>query len=382
MKTRIKHSIARAAGFYRANTFTVWFFLISWFALSVISSHKDVLYFSVNEEYSAEPWRVYAQGFLLWTIAACFAPLVFKLAQLFSVHIKKNRRRNLFLHLIFSICFLFVLTPVFSLIFYLMFPQGYAFTAHFSWNIYWYSFGIPVVYWFMIGSLFLRQNILLYNERRQKAVALRSELKEIQLKVLQAQLRPHFLFNALNTVSALIFEDHKAAVGMLKKIRRYLELSMKETDKTAITLGEELYYTKLYLEIEKERYSDRLQVRQQIEPDIKQALVPNMLLQPLVENAVRHGIAREKGAGKLLVRAKRKENRLLLEVEDSGKGFDEFEVVRKEGLGIKNTIERLQKLYPGEYTFDISDSPLGGAKVSVVIPYVTTEYNYETVNTR
>jgi hypothetical protein len=347
----------------------VWFCLCAWLALSIATSHKDVLYFSVNEEYSSETWVLYLRGFLLWTLAACYSPLIFKLAHRFPVDEKKHRQRNLFLHLIFSICFLFVMAFTFAPIFWLVLRPDDPFTSHLMWTMYWYNLAMPVAYWFIIGGLLLKKNLQLYNERHQRAVALKSELKKIQLNVLQVQLRPHFLFNVLNTVSSLIYEDDKAAVQILKKIRRYLELSMKSNDKPEITLRKELDFTNLYLDIEKERYSDRLQVVQKIDPETTPALVPNMILQPLVENAIRHGISKKSGPGKLILRAVRNNDHLLLEVEDSGAGFDNIDTVKKEGLGIKNTIERLEKLYHEDYIFDIDSSALGGAKVSVQIPY-------------
>lgn len=371
MTNILKNNTRDLIAFYNSNKYTVWFFLFLWLALSLATSHKDILYFSVNENYSAELWVLYLRGFLLWTLAACFAPVIFKLARLFPISKKENLLKNLFLHFVFSICFLFMMSFAFAPIFYLITQPDDTFIEHLFWTMYWYNLVMPVAYWFIVGGLLLKENVQLYNERHRKAVALQAQLKEIQLNILQVQLRPHFLFNVLNTVSALIYEDEKAAVQILKKIRKYLELSMGTSDKPEIPLEEELNFTNLYLDIEEERYCDRLQVEQKILPGTADALVPNMILQPLVENAIRHGISRKKGPGKLILCASRYNNHLLLEVEDSGTGFSVVENKRNEGLGLKNTIERLRKLYDEDYKFDITDSSLGGAKVSVQIPYST-----------
>lgn len=368
MKYYLQHITDRISAFYKANKFAVWFFLLSWLTLSFVTVHKDVLYFSINDEESADIGLLYFRGFFLWTLAACFTPLILKLARLFPIDKKKHRKRNILLHLFFSICFLFVLTIIFAPVFNFMLPEEDSFEGHLLWTMYWYSLGMPVAYWFITGSFLLKQNAHLYDKRHRKAAALQSELKKIQLNVLQMQLRPHFLFNALNTVNALIFENNKAAENTLKKIRSYLSLSFTGTDKQEIPLGQELYFTGLYLDIEKERYSDRLRIEQQIEPGTEKALVPNMLLQPLAENAVRHGIAPQKGPGTLLIRARQKNDTLFLSIEDSGKGMDTTERIPEEGLGIKNTIERLDKLYNGNFRFEIDYSDLGGCKVSVQIP--------------
>lgn len=368
MPSLFQYSVKRVTAFYKINRFTVWFFLALWLALSLATSHKDMLYFAVNESYSAEPWVLYVRGFLLWTLAVCCVPFILKLARLFSLVEKAHRWRNLFLHFFFSICFLFVLSLAFASIFYVIVKRGDSFIDnHLLWTMYWYSLPIPLAYWFIIGGFLLKENAQLYNTQHQKAVALQSELNKIQLNILQVQLRPHFLFNALNTVSTLIYEDPTAATQVLKKIRTYLGLSAKATE-PEITLQKEIDFTNLYLDIEKERYSDRLQVEQKIAPEVKTALVPNMILQPLVENAIRHGISKERGPGKLILCAVRNNNHLLLEVENSGAGFESVSITNGKGLGIKNTVERLEKLYNENYTFRINRSSLGGVKVSVEIP--------------
>lgn len=368
MKSFLEKHINRLKPFYSANKFAVWFFSVLWLSLSLITSHKDILYFSIQDEYTVEIWVLYFRGFLLWTLAACFVPLILKLAHRFPVYEIKNQWRNLLFHLIFSICFLFALGFVFTLIFYFFFWSENSFGEALLWVMSWYSLGAPVAYWFIIGGLLWKQNLHLYNERRERSLALQSELKKIQLKVLQVQLRPHFLFNALNTVSSLIYDDYQVAARTVRKIRKYLEMAMRESSKTEISLQEELKFTNLYIDIEKERFSDHLQVVHDIAPEILDALVPAMILQPLVENAIQHGISKKKGPGKLRVRAFKSENFIILGVEDSGMGLDAIGALKSDGLGIKNSIERLEKLYDDNYEFQIGHSDLGGCKVMFRIP--------------
>lgn len=375
MKQFVTTQANRVAAAYKSNKFAVWFFVLSWLFLSVITSQKTHLYILQSDQPALDYRFAYFRGFLTWTLIGFFFPFILKMIRFFPPD-GEHYKGNLLFHLLFSIGLLFPLTFLFTLVLYYRLTPEYTFWQEMLFSLMWLSLIVPIAYWFIIGGVQLTKNISLFHERQQKASARQSELKEIQLKVLQAQLGPHFLFNALNTVSALTFEDNKAAVEILKKIRRYMELSVKKTDNLSITLEEELHYTRLYLDIEKERFSDRLQVHQEVHPDINAALVPNMLLQPLVENAVKHGIAREKGPGKLILRAGRTGRYLLLEVEDSGKGFETIGLVKKGGLGIKNTIERLQKLYNEDYRFEINRSALGGAKVSVKIPYHEHHQNH------
>lgn len=370
MTGRIHHIAHNVTTYYRENRFTVWFFIVLWLSLSLITSNKDILYFSLVEDYDVTMPVLYLRGFLIWTLAACFVPLIILVARRFPVYDIKHRPVNILFHLIGSIAFLGVLALLFNIIFQLTLWQDRPFAETWLWVLQWYNLGAPVTYWFIIGGLFLHNHSRQYNNHHRRAIALQAELKEIQLRLLQMQLRPHFLFNALNTVSALLFEDRQAAAEILKKIKHYLELTLKETDRTEITLTEELFYTSLYLDIEKERYSDRLHTELHTDAGIKNAMVPNMLLQPLAENAIRHGIAREKNPGMLMISARRADNQnnLLLEIEDSGKGFEAAAHTKQSGLGIKNTLERLEKLTNGLFRFEIGQSQLGGCKISVEIP--------------
>jgi two-component system, LytTR family, sensor kinase len=368
VKKNIQNSIKRLKSTYHENKFFSLFLVVLWLALSFITSYKDVLYFSLDVESSIPTLALYTKGFLLWTIVLCFVPIILLLARRYPIDDKGIKWNYIPHHLFFCICFLFLVALSFTIIFGLFYWDDVPFTQSLLGVMYWNNLGIPVAYWFIIGGLVLQRNSNLYNKRKQRAVALQSELKQIQLNVLQMQLRPHFLFNALNTVNALIYENNEVALNMLEKIKKYLELSFNENDKIEIKLQEEIYFTKLYLDIEKERYSDRLHIELNFDPDIKTALVPNMILQPLVENAVHHGIANKPGPGKLTICARQEKNTIVLEIEDSGKGFNLFETKKMEGLGINITRKRLNKLYPHNYDFNISRSDLGGCKVRIIIP--------------
>jgi len=368
MRPIIKNSIQFIKAVCVENKSFFLFLLVLWFVLGFATSFKDILFYSMDADFSVPADALYVRGFLIWTLALCFVPIIQFLLKTFPVEDRQKTWLHIPFHIFFSILFLFILALSFNLLFRQVYWDDILFTQSLLWVLHWYNLGAPVAYWFILGGLVLMKNSSLYQQKRKRAIALQTELKQMQLNVLQMQLRPHFLFNALHTVSALIYEDPKAASAMLKKIHRYLKISLKETNKTEITLREELYFTMLYLDIEKERFSDRLQIERQIEPGIEVVLVPNMLLQPLVENAVRHGISKKSGQGWLFIRARKQERFVVLEIEDSGNGLDSPEIMSTGGLGISNTLKRLQKLYPKNYDFKIDQSTLGGCRVRIQIP--------------
>lgn len=371
MRPHVKHIIQHLKALFSENKSFLLFLFVLWLVLGFITFIKDMLFYSLDSDIYVDTDAILVRGFLIWTLALCYVPLIQYLSNKFPIDQRQKVWLHVPLHVIFSFLFLFVLAISFNLVFGLFYWSGVSFTQSMLWVLHWNNLGAPVAYWFILGGLVLMKNSSLYHQKRKRAIALQTELKQMQLNVLQMQLRPHFLFNALHTVSALIYEDQGAASAMLKKIHRYLKISLKETDKTEITLREELYFTMLYLDIEKERYSDRLHIERHIEPGIEVVLVPNMILQPLVENAVRHGISKKSGQGTLIIRALKMEGFTVLEIEDSGNGLDSPELFNTGGLGINNTVKRLQKIYPKNYDFTIDRSPLGGCRVRIQIPLRT-----------
>jgi sensor histidine kinase YesM len=203
-----------------------------------------------------------------------------------------------------------------------------------------------------------------------RAAQAEARMHEAQLTALRAELNPHFLFNALNAVGALIRRrEPGSALDVLARLGDLLRATLGRSERHEIPLAQELDYVRRYLEIEQTRYSDRLTVRHDIAADAADALVPTLLLQPLVENAVRHGVAGRPGPGEVLVHARRQNGDLGITIEDTGPGFPAGGTAVAEGVGLRNTRERLAQLYGAAGRLEIANRPGGGARVRVVLPY-------------
>lgn len=200
---------------------------------------------------------------------------------------------------------------------------------------------------------------------------LEAQLARARLDALSARLRPHFLFNALNTISTLVVEDPKAANHMIAHLSELLRQAFDRGDHTEVTLEEELRLLEHYIAIQEQRFGDRLQVTFQLEPGVERGQVPALLLQPLVENAVSHGLAGREGGGsvRLHVEGHRQSDRLRLIVRDDGPGFRAHEE-RKVGVGLAATRARLAERYGGAQTLELANAPGGGAIVTIEIPFI------------
>jgi two-component system, LytTR family, sensor kinase len=209
------------------------------------------------------------------------------------------------------------------------------------------------VYWMTVGVVHAIYYARRARERERVEERLRSELAESQLQALRARLDPHFLFNALNTVSALIHPQPDRAERVVVRLSELLRRALESGSEQEVPLREELDFVRSYLEIEQARFEDRLRVRWAVDDDVLDALVPPLLLQPLVENAVRHGLAPRASPGYVEISARRQGGRLLLSVRDDGIGVvDRGRTGRAGGgFGLTSTRERLAALYGADHEF-------------------------------
>ena len=208
-----------------------------------------------------------------------------------------------------------------------------------------------------------------YREEELRASELKTQLVNAQLNTLRTQLHPHFLFNSLNAVSTLMQEDVEAADRMLMRLSDLLRLSLHGVGKQKVPLREELEFVQRYLDVERVRFSDRLHTSLQIDPATTDAAVPYLLLQPLVENAIRHGISPKPGSGTVTVSSQRVGDRLLLQVVDDGIGLQtQKDRTGESGVGLANTRERLQMLYGDDCCFSLSNTG-EGVTVRIEIPF-------------
>jgi two-component system LytT family sensor kinase len=240
-----------------------------------------------------------------------------------------------------------------------------------DWGIgYWFNVldnFVPVSFDFtaIIGLAYALRYHREVTERERAAGELRTQLVQARLDALRGQLHPHFLFNTLNAIATLMHEDVDAADRMLTHLGDLLRLSL-ERGSAEITLGEELGFVERYLAIMQHRFSDRLTVRYETGEAVANALVPTFVTQPLVENALEHGIARRRGPGRVEIAARRENGVLELSVSDDGPGVT---AAPSTGIGLSNTRARLHQLYGAASTLTLEAVDGGGTRAVVRIPY-------------
>lgn len=228
-----------------------------------------------------------------------------------------------------------------------------------------YHFGL-LVYAAIIG---IHEVVIAYRNQEVRASQLEARLAEAQLEALKMQLNPHFLFNTLHAISALMHKDVRDADRMIARLSEFLRMSLESGNVQEVTLKRELEFLERYLEIEKIRFPDRLGVEMSIDPETLDARVPNLVLQPLVENAIRHGISKRRGAGRIEIHARRLGDSLELRVLDDGAGLDASAGGVREGIGLSNTRLRLEQLYGERQTFTAGGRPEGGFEAALSIPF-------------
>jgi len=212
------------------------------------------------------------------------------------------------------------------------------------------------------------------------AAELQTKLAQAQLENLRLQLRPHFLFNTLNTISSVMYEDIRAADEMINQLSELLRLTLGGSRAHEIPLDEELQITRLYLDLMQKRYENKIRIRYAIDERLKNSLVPQLILQPLLENSLRHGMKAGSAAMELFVGAKQENGSLVLRVADTGAGLETQEsgAIFGKGLGLSNIRDRLVQLYGDKQEFTIANREGGGAEVLIRVPYHTAAMQNET----
>jgi two-component system, LytTR family, sensor kinase len=227
------------------------------------------------------------------------------------------------------------------------------------------TFGNFIIYSLIVCGHYAYEYYQRYRERELRSVELEGRLAQAELQNLKMQLHPHFLFNTLNSISVLMRRDVELANRMLIRLSDLLRITLDSTGSHMVSLKQELDFLRGYLEIEQTRFQDRLTVQIDVPPAALDARVPNLILQPLVENAIRHGISTRPGAGVIQIRAVVANDTLQMQVSDDGPGLDR---TFKKGIGLTNTEARLQQLYGSRQRFELTNQPDGGLLVTITIP--------------
>ncbi len=227
-----------------------------------------------------------------------------------------------------------------------------------------------LIYWVILGGIQAYQYYRRYMNSELRLERLEHSYSEARLNALRMQLDPHFLFNALNTISSHVERDPKLTRRMIEHLGDLLRMSLESKDRQEVPLAEELAFLEHYLEIQKIRFGDQLRVVIDVAPEVKYAAVPSMFIQPLVENAIRHGISRRAAGGTLVVRAKPLGDRLEIRVMDDGVGLPlGWTLEGSEGLGLSITRQRIAGLHPnGASRFVVRNRAEGGTEVEVSLP--------------
>jgi two-component system LytT family sensor kinase len=340
--------------------------------LGLFSSFQSYNYVLLFTERKPQMWHVLALNFTFWYAWALLVPVVLWLARRYRFE-RSSWRRSAAVHAVGLVAVIFahavitvsVREPLIAW-FGWRSPRWWSqfqelFFLNFDWEM--------MIYWAIVGLSHALHYHSQAQERALTAAQLQTRLAEAQLQALQRQLHPHFLFNTLHTISALMHRDTEAADAMLARLSDLLRLTLDRLGIQEIPLKEELEFLEKYLEIERTRFGERLTVQMEIEPETLDVCVPNLILQPLVENAIRHGIAPKVGGGRLHIVGRRTGDRLWLMVRDNGPGLTQAKLdAFNSGVGVSNTRSRLEHLYPGAHRFDFHEPSDGGLAVTIEIP--------------
>lgn len=225
-----------------------------------------------------------------------------------------------------------------------------------------------VVYWTVVGAIYLFHELRFARQRDVREAKLETQLAEARLENLRLQIEPHFLFNSLNAISAALYESPRVADEMIGRLSQLLRQVLYTEGPHQVPLRREIELAWLYTQMMEARFEDRLKVRMEIDARAEDALVPQLMLQPLIENAIRHGMDSRTFEVDVTVSARILGDRLELTVRDHGPGLQE-DAKSTSGIGLRNTRERLEQMFGRESTLHIENAPGGGAMVRIEMPY-------------
>jgi signal transduction histidine kinase len=317
-------------------------------------------------------WQAFAANSVMFYVWALLTPLVLWIGSRFRLERPRFWRNFSVLFLLAFPCSLlhiFLLRAVNTLAF--GWAEEYQSPIPVTALLVGYGATNVMVYWGILAVSHARIYFQSYREREKS-------LAEAQLQALKTQLHPHFLFNTLNAISELVYENAEIAEETIAKLSDLLRLSLKTGQSQEISLYEELGFLRKYLEIQQVLLQERLRIEWKIAPETFSACVPNMILQPIAENSIRHGIAPLRRGGTIKIEAERKNGSLVLRVEDDGRGMKK---TADKGIGLQNTRARLVHLYGEAQKFEIENSTSGGVSVKIELPFRESKKSYDDENT-
>ena len=300
-------------------------------------------------------------------------PLVLRVANFYLFTVKGWVRQVAF-HLAAAVGFSFLHTSLMALSRWILAPwiglgrydygiMRFRYPMEFSNDLIGYTVIVLVYYFF--------ERLRMAQAQQLAAAELQAKLAQAQLENLRLQLQPHFLFNTLNTISSVMYENVPAADAMLTQLSELLRLTLRTANSHEIPLAQELEITRLYLQIMQKRFESTLRVTYSVDAALESSLVPQLILQPLVENSLRHGLKDDQAGIDISIGARRENGSLILKVADTGAGLGTqgADAAMSRGVGLANIRGRLEQLYGADQEFAIANRPAGGAEVTLKVPF-------------
>jgi two-component system LytT family sensor kinase len=354
---------------------------LTWTLLFAVYTAIFILLFSykylddLTREHTGTFWLRFLEEFTGVYSFFVLLPLMFRAARYYFFQTSGWARKAL-LHTCFGIAFSFAHTTLMAVTRHFLAPllglghydygiMAYRYPMEMSNDLVAYS-SVTLIYYFFC-------RVRLAQAQQLAAAELQTKLAEAQLENLRLQLQPHFLFNTLNTISSVMYEDVRAADAMISQLSDLLRLTLHASRSHEIPLSEELRITQLYLDLMQKRYENKLRIDYSIDPALYDSLVPQLVLQPLLENSLRHGMKPGSTALDLRIAAHRDNGSIVLQVLDTGSGLGAAQPteVFGRGVGLSNIRDRLAHLYGKHQTFEIANRQAGGAAVTLRMPYHT-----------
>lgn len=316
--------------------------------------------------HEAQPpsWWVEISYLVVWSYTwALLTPALFTFSRRFPIA-RKHTIRNIAYHFFFGILLVTIHRTVLLSFAFLVLkaevPFGESFSAKLFFMLHHISDGL-FTYTFILA---IHQAFLYFRESQDREF----QLQQAELQTLKTQLHPHFLFNTLNAIAALVYVSPPEATKTISQLSDLLRFTLHNNKAQEVTLKEELDFLRKYLQIQQTLLQERLEVEWVIDSETLDALVPNMILQPLVENSIRHGIAPKEGGGRVEIFSRRVNDQLLIEIRDDGLGAS-TKLTNGAGIGLINSRTRLEHLYGEAQKFDVKTPAHGGWCVTMLIPF-------------
>ncbi|WP_437994925.1 histidine kinase [Sorangium sp. So ce185] len=351
----------------------VWLVAGLWMIPVLVSSAQTYLFVQQKQEARLPLFAAFVWQGLPWLFWALMTPAIVWLGRRFPME-RRGLVRNVAVHLVANLAMAPGHVAVSALMGRLIGHEHYVKTSFPDVFVKLISIYLDIellIYWGILAMVHAADYHRKYRERAVAAAQLETKLAQAELQALKMQLHPHFLFNTLHAIAVLVRkQETQASVRMITGLSELLRMALENAGKQIVPLKQELDFLDRYLEIEETRFQDRLTVRKEVAPEALDAEIPNLILQPIVENAIRHGIAPRASSGSVTIAARREDHRLVVEVTDDGRGLREgWAGEASEGTGLGNVRARLRQLYPDDHRLAVARRPEGGVLVTVAVPF-------------